>query len=190
MHSEKKRIRLWFSNLRTEDKILLFAMVIMMSLYLFFLFFLPSIFPSFLAEFTAGFLGIVIGFTLDRYLELRKKIRITKQIIDNLLVELYDNLDLVKKIKPEIKPDRTIFHFELCKTSAWDMFGSRLELDNIEVLFELGSAYHRMQLFNEGMRLEHISNALSRLIQRNPNFLDKLEKDLETIIEALENLKI
>ena len=175
--------------MRPEHKNFLTIIIVTIFVYFTFLLFYGQIFFDFLTEFVAGVLGILIGFSLDRYIALWKKVRISKQIINSLLVELNNNLDLVRKMKAEIKPER-IGYFELFQTNAWDMFSSRLELDNIEILFDLGSVYHRFQLFNEGMKLESLGGELSSVLERTPDFFDRLEKDLKNIIERLNSLKI
>jgi len=189
----QKRIKSWFSNLRFEQKLFLIVVGGMVFFYAYVYVFLQLIFLQFLAEFTAGFLGILIGFYLDRQNELRKRIGISKQIINSLLVELHYNLDLTRELKPDIMQGRkqgTILAFDLFQTSAWNTFSSRLEVDAIEILFELGAIYHRFELFNEAIKLEGVGNQLSTLLERKPKFLEQLEKDLEEIIKLLNNLRI
>lgn len=185
----QSRIRQWFSDVTAGYRVFIFTMLAMVCVYFVVYFLFPSIFPDFLASFTAGFLGILIGFGLDRHIELRIKNRITKQIVNSLLVELNNNLDSVKELKSVTKP-QDIRYFELLQTNAWDMFSSRLELDNTEVLFDLGSVYHRLHFFNEGMKLESLGGELTMILERTPNFLEQLEKDLGSIIGRLDSVKI
>jgi len=174
----------------------------MIFFYFYFYFFLPSVFYAYLTEFTAGFIGILIGFGLDRQIELWKKIRISKQIINNLLVELNNDLDLIKRFKSEIKIPKyhrispssplgqRIKVFDLFQTSAWNILSSRLELDAIEVLYDLGAIYHRFELFNEAIKNESTGGTLEILLRRNRNFLEELENDLEEIIKTLDGLRV
>ena len=161
----------------------------MLFVYVYIFLFLPSIFMDFLAEFIAGFLGILIGFSLDRYIDLWKKAKISKQVKNHLFVELNNNLDLVKEIKPIFEPEK-IPYFILFQTNAWNIFSSRLESDNIEILFDLASIYHEFQLFNEGMKNEGTGGGISSILERKPNFLEQLQKDLESIIDRLGSLKV
>lgn len=198
----QKRIRLWFSNLRFEQKTLLIVVGTMVFFYAYIFVFLQLIFLQFLAEFTAGFLGILIGFYLNRQNELRKKIRISKQIINSLLVELNNNLDSVKKFKSEIKLPKhfrispslplgyRLNFFGLFQTSAWNIFSSRLELGAVETLFKLAAIYHKFELFNEAMKNEPTGGTLVIVLRNNPKFFEELEKDLEEIIKVLDSLKI
>jgi len=200
--SIQDRIRLWISNLRIEHKIFLLVVGGIGFFYCYIYIFMRSIIFQFLAEFTAGFLGILIGFSLDRYVELGKKVRISKQIINSLLAELNSNLNSVKKFKSEIKIPRSyrispssplgyrLSFFGLFQTSAWNIFSSRLELEAVETLFELGAIYHKFQLFNEAMKNESTGGTLVIFLRKNPKFLEKLEKDLEKIIELLNSLEL
>lgn len=171
--------------------------------YVLILVFLPSIKEAFLAEFFAGFLGILIAFYLDRQIELRKTAKTSKQIINSLLVELHYNLDLVKRFQSEIRiptyhrispssPHGSgIDVFDLFQTNAWNIFSSRLELDAVEILYDLGAIYHRLELFNEAMKIESIGERrLSALLKRKPKFLRHLEEDLKEIIERLDSLRV
>jgi len=195
----QKRIKSWFSNLRFEDKLFLVIAVGLIFSFVYIYRFLSPFFLDFVIRFTVGFLGILIGFYFDRQIELRKKIRISRQITNSLLVELNNNLDLVKQFKSEIKlptyhrpssSGYSIRFFNLFQTSAWTMFSSRLELDAIEVLYELGATYHKFGLFNEAVKNEPTGFTLETFLREKPKFLEKLEKELEEIISVLESLRI
>jgi len=175
-------------SLRTENKIFIMIIVTTAFIYFFFMLFYGQIFFNFLTEFTAGVLGILIGFSLDRYIELWKKVRVSRQIVNQILVELNDNLELVSDFK--VRWEREHYFFGLFQTSIWNMLSSRLEIDDIEILFELGSLYHRFELLNEAIRLEAVGGQLSTHLKEKPKFLDELEKDLDTVIETLNHLRI
>jgi hypothetical protein len=178
--------------LRAEDKIFLVIIGALVFFYVYIYIFLNLIFFQFLAEFTAGFLGILVGFSIDRYRELWAKNKITRQITNSLLVELNNNLDLVKEFITRIKPsfEYKIDFFNLFQTNAWNMFSSRLELDKIEVLYDLGAIYYKFELFNSAMKNQSIGGELTVLIEQHPKFLEELEKDIEEIITNLNGLKI
>ncbi|MDH5771383.1 MAG: hypothetical protein OEZ25_08880, partial [Candidatus Bathyarchaeota archaeon] len=76
------------------------------------------------------------------------------------------------------------------QTSAWNILSSRLELDAIEVLYDLGAIYHRFELFNEAIKNESTGGTLEILLRRNRNFLEELENDLEEIIKTLDGLRV
>ena len=190
-------------NLKYENRIFLMMTAFVFAFYVIILIFLPSIKDAFLAEFFAGFLGILIAFYLDRQIGLRKKAKTSKQIINSLLVELSYDLNLVKKFQSEIKipthhrispssPHGSgIDVFDLFQTNAWNIFSSRLELGAVEILYDLATIYHRLELFNEAMKIESIGERrLSTLLKRKPKFLGELEKDLEGIIERLDSSRI
>jgi len=193
---------LWVSDLRFENRVFLIIVVSLLGFFILFHVFFPSIEEAFIAEFFAGFLGILIAFYLDRQIELRKNSKISKQILNSLFVESQSNLDLDRQFQSEIKIPK--YHriapsspygagievFSLFQTNAWDTFSSRLELDDIEILYDLGIVYHRLKLFNEAMKIESIGERrLSYLLRKNPDFLTKLEEDLEGLIKRLSNLK-
>jgi hypothetical protein len=156
----------------------------------------PSIMDAFVAEFFAGFSGILIAFYLDRMIEHSKSVKISKQIIDSILLELHLGRSLINQIETEIEADNSkgyplpIGFFHLFQTNAWKTFSSRLELDDIELLYELGTIYHGFELFNEAMKLESEGNELSNFLKNNPAFLEGLQKDIDTAIDSLEKLKI
>lgn len=165
-------------------------LVIIISYYIFYTSYEETIFMNFLTEFTAGVLGVLLGFFMGMFVDLAKGRRISSQILNSILVELNSNLELLNKIIPQI--GITPFHvtvdfFILFQTSAWDTFSARLETDNITLLFELGNIYHKFKLFNEGMKLQSLGGELSDLLKRNPKFLEELETKLKIVISMLES---
>lgn len=152
----------------------------------------PSIFNAFLAEYFAGLLGILLAFGLNREIEKGKRLKISEQIRDNLIVELEGNLVLVRRFKKEIIPQtinkRLIFaipFFNLFQVSAWNMFSTRLEQEDITILSELGVTYHKLGLFNEAMKTEATGFSLAEVLEDNPKFLAELEKDIVETIDKL-----
>lgn len=167
-------------------KLLLTLTGVTLFIYFFIMIVFPQYFFDFLIEFTAGMLGVLFGFYLFLAREVHQESRLSGQIINNLLIELNNNLNSVKKIKPRAFET----YFKLFQTSIWDIFSTRLVLDDIEILFDLGTIYHRFKLFNEGMKLEPLGGPLDALFSDNPNFLGELEKDIENMIARLEDLEI
>jgi len=193
----QKKIKKRISEIRYEHRMFIIILgVTIFGYYLFWRFYERSVFLDFLIQFTAGVDGILIGFSLERYVELYKRIRISEHILDNILVELHYNLDLVKNIKPIIQHTSdgrvlvNIDFFDLFQTNVWDMFSSRLELKDIEILFDLGRLYHNLKLFNEGMRLESMGGELTAILQRNPKFLEYIEDEIKGVIYRIENVKL
>lgn len=92
----QKRIKLWFSNLKPEDKTLLIVSVGIVFVYLlFFKFYSPTIFLSFLTSLSAGILGIMMGFALDRKIEQIKDNRVKRDflgLIHDELIEIKDSI--------------------------------------------------------------------------------------------------
>jgi len=169
-------------NLRYEEKIFLWMSFSILIIAI--IIFLSSFsFSDFVVEFFAGVLGVSVAFYLDRIFESRQRSKISEKIIENMYYELLSNLNILKKFS--IDGDSEIF--DLFKNTSWEMFKSRLELDNIEILFELGDIYHRFELFNEGIKNEALGGGLSNILKRYPNFLDKLEKDINNLLSLLES---
>ena len=141
-------------------------------------------------------LKTIIAFYLDRMIEQRKSIRISKQIIESILIELHLGWSLINQIETEIETGNSkgyplaIGFFHLFQTTAWRTFSSRLELDNIDLLYDLGTVYHRFELFNEAMKLESKGNELSNFLRSNPKFLEELQQDLDGTIDNLKRLKM
>ena len=84
-----------------------------------------------------------------------------------------------------IQFDYIIENFNLFQTSAWDIFSSKLKMEKVEVLYELGSVCHRFEVFNAAMKLESTSGELSSLLREEPKFIEDLNTDLEALITIL-----
>jgi len=168
--------------MRYKNKVFLFIVfaisIISITIYVF----NPDNFQEFKVELMASALGVFIAFYADRIYESKQKKDITKKIIENIYYELENNLEMLKKI--DLESDS--YTFDLFKDTSWDMFNSRLELENIEILFELGGLYHRFKLFNEGMKNEALGGGLSNILKRYPNFLKKLEEDINLVLKLME----
>lgn len=176
--------------MRAEDQIFLTVIVVMIAVFLFFKLFYPEfVFYSFLAELAAGSIGVLLGFTLNRHIELKRKVEISKKIREGILAELKNNLKLIDDIKILIQPNH-IPYFELFQTNAWNMLSPRFEIQDIDLLFDLGQIYHRFELFNEGMKNEAAGRGLSSILSKNRKFLIELEKDVKNAIDRLQSLKI
>jgi hypothetical protein len=178
--------------LRLEHKIFLFIIGAVVVLYFLFYFLLPSIFLDFLAKFIAGFMGILIGFGLDRQIELWKRIRASKQIINSFVNELKRNRAFCEKYRNLViapAQGNTVENFfDLFQTSTWDMFCSRLEMEDINIQYKLGELYHKLQLFNLAtINNNDIQRTLGILLERDPKFLLDLEQELGSLVKALEN---
>ena len=108
-----------------------------------------------------------------------------------ILAELEYNLVLVKTFKVRTKVPAPKDHvdnvFDLFQTSAWNMFCSRVEMENIEILYQLGATYHRLQLFNEAMKNESTGRALAILLGANRKFLEEIERDIESLTRRLKD---
>jgi len=90
--------------MKYEDRVYLAALGSLFAVCLIYpLFYEINVFVQFFVQFSAGILGIMFGFSLDRYRELHKRIKISNQILANILVELHSNLVLVQSIKPKIQ---------------------------------------------------------------------------------------
>jgi len=95
----QKRLKTWLFNLKPEDKILIVVSVCAMFIYFVFLFFYSSaIFFSFLTSWSAGILGILIGFALDRKIEQIKDNRVKKDFLKLIYGEL---TEIRGKIPPQ-----------------------------------------------------------------------------------------
>lgn len=192
--SIQERIKLRLSNYGKENKLFLFVVFSVVVVYFVVWFNFPSAREAFIAEFYAGFSGILIAFYLDRMIEKQKGRKISKQILESISIELNLGLGLVYKIMEEIKgfdfsKMGGLEFFHLFQTNAWKTFSSKLELDDIETLYELGTIYHRFELFNEAMKLEPDCLTLSDFLSKNPKFLEELQQVLDTAIDRLAKLK-
>jgi hypothetical protein len=122
-------------------------------------------------------------------IEQRKSNRVTKQIIKVILTELDYNWDLAKRLDTKYvakyAEPQPISSFDLFQESSWKLFSSRLELDDVEVLYRLGTVYHRFERFNEAMKLESLGGECSTILREDSNFLKKLAEDIEGVIEEL-----
>jgi hypothetical protein len=106
-------------------------------------FYYPSIRDAFLAEFFAGFSGILIAFYLDRMFEMHKRIKTSKLMVYSFLLELRENLSVFNISRNQSKEStnremRMPDSFYFFQTNTWKMLSSRLELDNVVVLYNLG----------------------------------------------------
>jgi hypothetical protein len=178
-----------FARYLNQNKLFLLIVSSVIILYFITWYSFPSARETFAVEFYAGFLGILIAFYLDRSIEQRKSDKINKQIISSLIEELNNNLNLIKTY-PKLNP-RTNFlseSFCLFQTSAWEMFSSKLELDSIKILFDLGTIYHKFETLNEAMKLESEGNELTNLLGKNPRYMEELSKRVKEIIQQLETI--
>jgi hypothetical protein len=137
-------------------------------------------------------MGILIGFGLDRQIELWKRIRASKQIINSFVNELKRNRAFCEEYKNlVIAPahGNTVENFfDLFQVSTWDMFCSRLEMEDINIQYKLGELYHKLQLFNLAtINNNDIQRTLGILLEKDPKFLLNLEQELSSLVEALEN---
>jgi uncharacterized protein YfkK (UPF0435 family) len=153
---------------------------------------LPLYFVDFVTKFIAGFLGVLIGFSLDRQLELYRKSVSSKQIIRSFLTELEYNQAFCRKYKDRVVAPahgNTVENFfDLFQISTWGMFCSRLEMENINVQYKIGEIYHKLQLFNAAtVNNNEIQRTLGILLERDPKYLHDLEQELKDLVEALKN---
>jgi hypothetical protein len=170
----------------------LLIIAFMIALCFIFYFLLPSSLLDFLAKFFAGLLGVFIGFALDRRIEHEKKVKASEQIINGFLTELDNNRAFCKKYKDRVvAPAHGNFvedFFDLFQTSTWDMFCSRLEMEDINVQYKLGEIYHRLQLFNLATTNNNeIQRTLGILLEDNPKYLHNLEEELGDLLKTLRN---
>ena len=106
----QKRIRTWFSNLKPEYTILRIVLVGTVSVYfIFYIFYPATIFFSFLTSWSAGFLGILLGFALDRWIEQIKDNRVNKDFrslirdeLTDIRGKIYPQTESVFMLYPEI----------------------------------------------------------------------------------------
>jgi hypothetical protein len=131
----QKRLKTWLFNLKPEDKILIMVSVCATFIYfIFFFFYSSAIFFSFLTSWSAGILGILIGFALDRKIE---------QIKDNRVKRVFLNLvhDELNEIKSAIYPQTK----DVCLYSPdiWDSIISSgvIRLFNSEQVNKLSNVY-------------------------------------------------
>ena len=78
--------------------------------------------------------------------------------------------------------------FDLFQTTSWDMWNDRIDLDELEIMFELSNVYHKLHLFNEAKKLEKVTGGLSQVFRRYPMFYFDLKKDLNGVISSLEKV--
>ena len=121
--------------MRYENKIFLIIVGAVAFFYAYIFIFLQSIFLQFLAEFTAGFLGILIGFSIERYRESGKK----NQDRKDLLRDLHDELE-------EIKGKLTGKAFMLYP-DIWDsaISSGQIRLLNSEQVTKLAKVYRQIK---------------------------------------------
>lgn len=179
-------------NLEFEHFSLVIMIVALLILPLLFAVILPLYFVDFETKFIAGFLGVLIGFVLDRQLELYRKIVRSKQIVKSFLTELEYNQAFCRKYKDLVVAPahgNTVENFfDLFQTSTWDMFCSRLEMEKTDVQYKIGEIYHKLQLFNSAtVNNNEIQRTLGILLERNPKYLHSLEQELKDLVETLKS---
>lgn len=178
-------------NLKSEHKVFLIVLGGTTIIYLSFFLFSRDLFPDFVTKLLAGFLGVLLGFALDRQIELWKRVDNFTQIMNSFLDELGYNLEFCRRYKEKIvapaQGKQVENFFDLFQTSIWNMFCSRLELEDVKIQYRLGEIYHNLELFNEATRNEGTQKALSVLLQRNPKYLHGLEQDLDGMTKTLRN---
>ena len=121
---------MWLPKLRAEDKSFWSILGFTVIIYFVFLCFLGSLFPSFLTEFTAGVLGILIGFGLDRRIDAWKNERDKKDLLSDLRNELEEIKDKLKGV-------------HLLYPDIWDsaISSGQIRLLNSEQVRKLASVY-------------------------------------------------
>lgn len=107
----------------------------------------------------------------------------TKQFKSEIKIPKYH------RISPSSPNGSSIQFFSFFQTNIWDTFSSRLDLDEIELLYDLGSFYHNLTVFNEAVRIESTGERrLSFLLQKHPNFLNEIEQEIKELISKLESI--
>jgi len=142
----------------------------------------PMLLDSFSTEMGATMFGILLGFTINRVIIDMQKRKTSNQILEKIYYELMQNNKSLATIK--IADFKDIF--TLFKTTSWEMFNSRLELDNIEILYELVDIYHRFEMFNTAMKSPEPNKEIMKMLKLYPDFYVKLEKDIDMTLILME----
>lgn len=129
----QKRIRIWLSRRRPESYNLVLIVSGLIAIY-FFAFYGKEIFVNFLVSWSAGILGIMAGFTLDRRREQTKDDRIKKDFLALMRNEL---TEIRGKIPPQTKTPLMLY------PEVWDSFVSSglMRLLSAEQVTKLSSVY-------------------------------------------------
>ena len=141
-----------------------------------------DIFSNYFSEMIAGIIGIMYGFSLQKKSEEAEEKEMMDLIQQNMIVELYENLDIIQNIQA-IDLDNSYIQF---KVTVWELFQNRLKFDSLDIMFEIGSLYHRFTMFNNCMNFKGSTFEISGLFINYPNFLDILQNDINAIIRGFE----
>jgi len=132
--SIKKRLGTWFFNLRIEDTVVMLIVGSTILVYAVFLLYPITVFFSFLTSWSAGLLGILMGFALDRKIEHVKDDRVRKDFLALMRNEL---TEIRGKIPPQTKTPLMLY------PEVWDSFVSSglMRLLTAEQVAKLSNVY-------------------------------------------------
>jgi len=148
-----------------------------------FIVFYPSSAFSYLTEFLAGFIGVVGAFTLQKTQERKNQEKMSDLLINNLIIELNENLDLVKSIQQDTDKGRMV----LFRTASWEMFKEKIIFSTLDVQFELASLYHKIEQFNNIMLVKGSIQQTTSFLEKADDYYTDLQNTLESTLSLLES---
>ncbi len=146
-----------------------------------FIVFYPSWAFSYLTEFLAGFLGVLGAFTLQKKQERKNQEDISDLLINNLIIELNENLDLVKSIQQDTDKGRVV----LFRTASWEMFKEKTIFSTLDVQFELANLYHKIEQFNTIMIMKGSIRQTTSFLGEGTDYYTDLQNTLESTLSLL-----
>jgi uncharacterized membrane protein len=152
-------------------------------IFIVFIVFYPSSAFSYLTEFLAGFLGVLGAFTLQKTQDRENQKEMSDLLINNLIIELNENLDLVKSIQQDTNKGRMV----LFRTASWEMFKEKIIFSTLDVQFELASLYHKIEQFNTIMIVKGSINQTTSFLGEADDYYTNLQKTLESTLGLLES---
>ena len=148
-----------------------------------FIVFYPSSAFSYLTKFLAGFLGVVGAFTLQKTQERKNQEKMSDLLINNIIIELNENLDLVKSIQQDTNKGRMV----LFRTVSWEMFKENIIFSTLDVQFELASLYHKIEQFNNIMLVKGSIEQTTSFLEEADDYYTDLQNTLESTLSLLES---
>lgn len=163
----QNRIETWLLNLRTEDIVVMFIVGSTILIYGLFLLYPFTVFLSFLTSWSAGLLGILTGFALDRKIEGVKENRVREDFLALMRNELTETKG---KIPPQTKTPVMLY------PEVWDSFvaSGLMRLLSAEQVVKLSSVYR----FVKGTQYE--AEWVRRRVEEHESIPDTMRAEKET----------
>lgn len=169
--------------MRPKSFVYIAAIVIPLCYMLYLSIFYQDLYWATLPEFIATSLGVIMSFSIARYLEVIDEQKKVRQVLNAIKKELQVNLEVIGKIRKIMKGELNLTQASF-KTNTWNALNTMLtSVRNYEVVIRLAELYWKLDDINEIIRSATISGVLLELTGFS---LVQAEKDINELIREID----